>query len=115
MQRYISPIVNTALQHLTQSPNGIKTLMVMTGASAFVDHGYGVYFRFKGSREFNCCLLTYHQGSDTYTIKLGRSTTRDPGGWEQEWKQVHWSDLKPFFETTTGLCLSIPTVKSINA
>ena len=123
MQRNLHPIVNTGLQHLTASPNGIKALMLMVSAHDFVqdtrftDRGVTkVTFRFKGSRKYNICKLMYDAGEDAYLLGLGQVRKR---GFETVWKDVltpgHAEDIKTFFEEMTGLFLTVPTIKGINA
>jgi hypothetical protein len=86
---------------------GIQRIAMMTGAVQFVTMNDGVQFKFKGSRKANCVRVTLDP-SDTYTVEFYRITKRGLDVKTVKTLTGCYCDmLKPLFEETTGLYLSL--------
>ena len=69
-------------------------------------------FRFRGSKTYNYCQVTLN-GNDLYTMKIGQIRKKKGlptlvGRYEQD--GLYWDMLKPIFEKTTGLYLTLGTM-----
>jgi len=86
---------------------GIGKLSAMVGANGFLAIDNGLQFTFKGWRKANKCIITL-DGSDLYTMTMGR-LNKKTYDFKEAYNQegLYWSMLKPEFERTTGLYLSL--------
>jgi hypothetical protein len=96
--------MNQVAQTIIDQLGGAGKLTAMTGAHSFLDLNDGVQFQFKGSRKANCMIVKLDP-SDTYAVEFWRT------GKNMKCVlgivNVYAEDLKPLFERTTGLYLSL--------
>lgn len=92
---------------IAQQMGGINRISAMTGAHTFVDLGNGLGFKFKGSKKANCLQITLDP-SDTYSLTFYKITARGLNvATALELSGVYADQLRPIFESTTGLYLSL--------
>jgi hypothetical protein len=96
--------MNQIAQTIIDQLDGAGRLTAMTGAHSFLAMSAGIQFKFKGSQKANCMIVKLNP-SDTYTVEFwrtGRAAKHVLGV-----TSVYAEDLKPLFEQTTGLYLSL--------
>jgi hypothetical protein len=96
--------MNKIAQTIIDQLGGAGKLSAMVSAHNFLDLNDGVQFQFKGSRKANC-LIVKLDSNDTYAVefwKTGKNLKCVLGI-----VNVYAEDLKPLFEQTTGLYLSL--------
>ena len=87
---------------------GTSKLGAMIGANTFLALDNGVQFSFKGSREFNKCVVTLNESMDLYTFQLWKFNSRTYDMvMKYELEGCYCDMLKPVFERETGLYLSL--------
>ena len=64
---------------------------------------YELVFHFKGCPKYRFCKVLYDKGKDLYDLQLWKNSYRD----KKEFENIFNHDLKPLFEKTTGLRLSL--------
>jgi hypothetical protein len=96
--------MNQVAQTIIDQLGGAGKLTAMTGAHSFLAMESGVQFKFKGSKQANCIIVKLNP-SDTYTVEFWRTgrTAKHVLGITSAYAE----DLKPLFEQTTGLYLSL--------
>lgn len=77
----------------------------MIAAHNLLNHGNALSFKFKGSRKFTYCKITLLT-DDTYKVEIGRIRKYELVG-VQTTEGVYADQLRPLFERTTGLYLSL--------
>ena len=84
---------------------GYGRLVAMVGAFNFIKSADSVQFKFKGSKVANHLKITL-AGDDTYTMTFGKIRGLDfkPAA---PISGVYADNLRPIFERTTGLYLSL--------
>ena len=101
----MGPVATTIVEQMCGGRT--SRLMVMIGAFNFLDHEYGVSFKFRGSKRSNHVEVTLN-ASDTYTMTFRKLTN---GGLKAttvvKASFLFWDQLKPVFENETGLRLSL--------
>ncbi len=106
-------VANTIIEQL----GGMRALKLMVAGYQF---GYDreqrtLKFRFKGSEVANCVEITLNP-DDLYDLKFWRITGSSRGlrcELVQEFSDYYWASLISIFEETTGLVLTVPTVKAV--
>ena len=81
-------------------------IQAMLGATAILNHGNGLSFKFKGCRKYNYVHITL-EPSDTYTMRLARVTRLGDVTHEEIFYQVYNTNLQELFENMTGLNLTL--------
>ena len=95
-----------------QQLGGFGKLKAMVGAHTFIKHEAekALSFKFKGSRKCNYIKITL-DASDTYNVEIGRVTNGKVKGFTykviDESAGIYCDQLKPLFESITGLYLSL--------
>lgn len=95
---------------------GHRALSIMVGAKTYLSHTEGrgaVSFRFKGSRKVNYVKITLTP-MDTYTLQFGRVSKRGYTVIETV-EDIYNDNLRDVFSRVTGLILSVPLIKGLNA
>jgi len=64
---------------------------------------YELVFHFKGCPKYRFCKVLYDKSKDLYDLQLWKNSYRD----KKEFENIFNRDLKPLFEKTTGLYLSL--------
>lgn len=64
---------------------------------------YELVFHFKGCPKYKFCKVLYNKGKDLYDLQLWKNSYKD----KKEFENIFNHDLKPLFEKTTGLRLSL--------
>ena len=82
-----------------------RTGSVMIGAHTLVDHGNALSFKFRAGRKFNYCKVTL-LADDTYKVEIGKIVKYKLTK-VQTAEGILCEALRPFFERTTGLYLSL--------
>lgn len=90
---------------IIEQMGGLGKISAMVAGHEFVDGGNSVRFKFKGSRRVNC-LKVVLDPSDTYTMTFYRVRGFDYAEVKVV-ADVYCDQLKPIFEDTTGLYLSL--------
>ncbi len=97
-------IAETIVAQLCKST---RALSLMIGGHSYTAFDKGLVFRFKAKARnaSNCCRITL-QPTDTYKVEFlsVRGTKVTPKG---EFEDVYAENLKPLFESKTGLYLSL--------
>ena len=81
-----------------------RTGIAMIGAHTLVDHGNALSFKFKAGRKFNYCKVTL-LADDSYKVEIGKIVKYKLT--KVQTAEMHCEALRPFFERTTGLYLSL--------
>lgn len=84
---------------------GAGKLKAMLGVKQFITGDHGVSFNFKGSRDHNSCSIKL-TGSDLYCMKISKYSVGNEKN-VVEHNDIFASMLKPVFENTTNLLLSL--------
>jgi len=95
----------TVANTIVNQMGGMKRLRLMVGADKFVGDANGVQFSFKGNRTMNRARIDLN-GLDLYDIafwKFGKSSFDKIS----EHTNVYFDQLIDFFESETGLYLSL--------
>ena len=94
-------------QTIIEQLGGTGRLSAMTGANNFLDIGNGLQFKFKGSRKTNSVHI-HLAADDTYSVTFYKLLK---GGLDvrviHAAEGIYCDQLKPLFESTTGLYLSL--------
>ena len=96
----------TIAKTIIEQMGGAGKIRAMVGVKTFVVIEDGVSFQFKGSRKMNYVEIILDP-SDTYTMTLYKLMPK-----KMELKKISefdglfWDQLKPVFESETGLYLS---------
>lgn len=64
---------------------------------------YELVFHFKGCPKYRFCKVLYNKGKDLYDLQIWKNSYRD----KKEYENIYNTQLKPLFEKTTGLRLSL--------
>jgi len=90
---------------IAEQMGGFGCLKCMVGAYNFIDCGAGVSFRFKGSKIANYIKVTLTP-LDEYDVEIGK-VFGTKYTIKKECKGIYFDQLKPVFESTTKLYLSL--------
>ena len=95
--------MNIAINIINQLGGRIQAML---GATAIINHGNGLSFKFKGCRKYNYVHITL-EPSDLYTMRFARVTRLGDVTKEESFHQVYNTNLQEIFENTTGLHLTL--------
>ncbi len=95
----------TIAAEILNQMGGSGRLAAMVGARDFVNTGRGLRFRFQGCKAANVCHIVL-DADDTYTVEF--YSIRGINVRKVSEESGHFCDtLRPYFETVTGLYLSL--------
>jgi hypothetical protein len=108
LRKHLVPLLKkeaSVASTILQQMGGWNKIRAMTGAHTLLDHGKGVSFKFKAGRKANYVKITLDP-DDTYTMEIGKTRGMN---YRKIYKEsgLYWDMLKPEFERTTGLYLSL--------
>jgi len=86
---------------IVRQMGGFGKLRAMVGATIMrLDNGVSI--KFKGSRKTNCVEILYNEGTDSYDVTFYKGFNV-----VEQMEDIYCDQLKPVFERTTGLYLSL--------
>ena len=105
----MNEVAATILKQL--SPQGAGGLRLMLGTGPFLTTSNSVTFRFKGSRTLNHAEIALN-GRDTYDLTLSQIDRTGKVTNVNKQTDLYDEDLRPAFESQTGLITAVPRIIS---